>query len=154
MSLGSGSTFCRLILIFYTFFPEFCIRGVGKRSLIDTLKRSKVFCSEKRIKLSQVPGEVIPEDTDDENGDSPFDKAEAFVERYSSIWYFDEDVKLYQLSIYSCRCDARFLQLKYDVPSFETAAEFLALIKASSTLAKKKKGGKGNNGDKGGQPNY
>jgi len=101
------------------------IRGVGKKTLIDTLKRSKVFCSEKRIKLSQVPGEVIPEDNDDENGDDAFEKAEAFVER----------------------CDARFLQLKYDVPSFETAAEFLALIKASSTLAKKK-GGKGGNGEK------
>merc|ERR1719500_585744 len=102
------------------------IRGVGKRSLIDTLKRSKVFCSEKRIKLSQVPGEVIPEDNHDENDDNAFEKAEAFVER----------------------CDAKFLQLKYDVPSFETAAEFLALIKASSTLAKKKKGGKGGNGEK------
>ena len=53
----------------------------------------------------------------------------------------------------SIRCDAKFLQLKYDVPSFETAAEFLALIKASSTLAKKKKGGKGGNGEKGGEPN-
>merc|ERR1712037_730555 len=101
------------------------IRGVGKKTLIDTLKRSKVFCSEKRIKLSQVPGEVTPEDNDDENGNNAFEKAEAFVER----------------------CDARFLQLKYDVPSFETAAEFLALIKASSTLAKKK-GGKGGNGEK------
>ena len=46
------------------------------------------------------------------------------------------------------RCDARFLQLKYDVPSFETAAEFLALIKASATLAKKK-GGKGDKVAKG-----
>jgi len=94
------------------------IRGVGKRSLIDTLtlKRSKVFCSEKRVKLAEVPGEVVPEDNDDENEVNVFDQAEAFVER----------------------CDARFLQLKYDVPSFETAAEFLALIKASSTLAKKK----------------
>ena len=63
-------------------FREFRIRGVGKKTLIDTLKRSKVFCSEKRIKLSQVPGEVIPEDNDDENGDNAFEKAEAFVERY------------------------------------------------------------------------
>ena len=69
-------------------FSEFGIRGVGKRSLIDTLKRSKVFSSEKRIKLSQVPGEAIPEDNDDENGDNAFDKAEAFVERYLSIWYY------------------------------------------------------------------
>jgi len=101
------------------------IRGVGKRSLIDTLKRSKVFCSEKRVKLAEVPGEVVPEDNDDENEVNVFDQAEAFVER----------------------CDARFLQLKYDVPSFETAAEFLALIKASSTLAKKK-GAKGSRVEK------
>ena len=54
---------------------------MGKRSLIDTLKRSKVFCSEKRVKLAEVPGEVVPEDSDDENEVSVFDQAEAFVER-------------------------------------------------------------------------
>lgn len=98
------------------------VRGVGKRSLIETLKKSKVFCSEKRIKLSEVPGEVIPEDEDEDNA---FDKAQSFVER----------------------CDARFLQLKYDVPSFETAAEFLALVKAAATLSNDKKRSKGGTKD-------
>jgi len=98
------------------------IRGVGKRSLIETLKKSKVFCSEKRITLSEVPGEVIPEDEDDDNA---FDEAQSFVER----------------------CDARFLQLKYDVPSFETAAEFLALVKAAATLSNDKKRSKGGTKD-------
>ena len=60
---------------------EFNVSGVGKRSLIDTLKRSKVFCSEKRVKLAEVPGEVVPEDNDDENEVNVFDQAEAFIER-------------------------------------------------------------------------
>ena len=63
----------------------FGIRGVGKRSLIETLKKSKVFCSEKRITLSEVPGEVIPEDEDDDNA---FDEAQSFVERYKYLLTF------------------------------------------------------------------
>ena len=59
------------------------IRGVGKRSLIETLKKSKVFCSEKRIKLSEVPGEVLPED---KNEDNAFDEAQSFVERYTFLF--------------------------------------------------------------------
>ena len=51
-----------------------------------------------------------------------------------------------------CRCDARFLQLKYDVPSFETAAEFLALVKAAATLSNDKKRSKG--GTKGGSRTF
>ena len=78
---------------------KFRFRGVGKRSLIETLKKSKVFCSEKRIKLSEVPGEVIPEDEDEDNA---FDKAQSFVERYKSLFTVVTDksmiLRIYRVS--------------------------------------------------------
>jgi nuclear GTP-binding protein len=76
-------------------------KGVGKRSLVQSLQKSKVFSLDKKLKLAETPGEV-----DDDEEEGVIARAEAFV----------------------ARCDAKFLQLRYDVPAFQEPSEFLNLL--------------------------
>ncbi len=68
---------------------------VGKHSLIQTLMRSKPFNADKMLELAQVPGSIEQK--------RDFADAELFLGK----------------------CDPKFLQLRYGLPAFDKAADFV-----------------------------